>query len=206
MPDEYPTLLAEHVHNARLFAERSDLLLALADGGTIGEIGVGLGDLSRFILHQLRPTTFVAIDRFDLHTKPNLWWKTPKEIFGTLTHQQHFLSLFPEAAHKITILQGESADCLARCEQSSFDLLYIDADHSYDSVKADIQAALPKMKPNGLLVFNDYVLHDHLAYEAYGVIRAVNELVLATDWRVTGFALQRHMYCDIALQRTPPNL
>jgi hypothetical protein len=27
-------------------------------------------------------------------------------------------------------------------------------------------------------------------------------LVRATDWRIVGFALQRHMFCDIALRRS----
>lgn len=37
----------------------------------------------------------------------------------------------------------------------SFDLVYIDADHSYQNVSNDITAWLPKVKPNGVLCGHD---------------------------------------------------
>ena len=55
----------------------------------------------------------------------------------------------------------------------------------------------------GLLVFNDYIMVDHHYGTPYGVVRAVNELVTASDWKVVGFALQQQMFCDIALCRAP---
>ena len=38
------------------------------------------------------------------------------------------------------------------------------------------------------------------ATTAYGVVPAVNELVVSEGWQVVGFALQQHMFCDIALR------
>jgi predicted O-methyltransferase YrrM len=36
------------------------------------------------------------------------------------------------------------------------DFLYIDADHSYDGVTADLEAWVPHVKPGGLIVGDDY--------------------------------------------------
>ena len=193
------------MHDARLFADRSDMLLALCQkGGTIGEVGVGLGHFSSFVLPYLQPDRFLAIDLFDLHTKPNIWGRTAQQVFGDRTHRAFFDDMFAAHASRMTVLEGQSAEALGKCADLSIDVLYVDADHSYAGVQRDIVAALPKMKPDGLLVFNDYVLQAHIGNEPFGVVRAVNELVLASDWRVVGFSLQRHMYCDIALRRLAP--
>jgi len=54
---------------------------------------------------------------------------------------------------------------------------------------------------DGTLIFNDYVMYDHLQRVEYGVVQAVNQLVIDGDWRVVGFALNHNMFCDIAIRR-----
>lgn len=75
-------------------------------------------------------------------------------------------------------------------------MLYIDADHSYEGVKSDIALAEKKIKPDGLLVFNDYSM-----LKNYGVVHAVNEFIVRSDWKVIGFSLNVGMFSDIALRR-----
>ena len=50
-----------------------------------------------------------------------------------------------------------------------FDLIYIDADHSYPAVCNDIDHAVPKLRPEGLLAFNDFA-------------RIADGQVLRVDW------------------------
>ncbi len=202
-PEPYLRLRAQHLRDARLFADRNDMLLALRpeQGLAVCEVGVATGIFSLFVLRDMRPSRFVAIDLFDLHTKRDLWGERPEAVFSGRTHLAHYQQLFAWAGPALQTMQGFSHECLATCADASFDVLYLDADHSYEAVTRDIAAGARTVKPDGLLVFNDYVLQDHLGYGKFGVVQAVNELVMASDWRVVGFALQRHMYCDIALRR-----
>lgn len=55
-------------------------------------------------------------------------------------------------------------------EDNSLDFVFIDADHEYEGVKADILHWLPKVKTNGVLAGHDF------AHYCPGVMKAVKEL------------------------------
>ena len=55
-------------------------------------------------------------------------------------------------------------------EDESLDAVFIDADHSYEAVKLDIQNWMPKVRKGGILAGHDY----NSAWP--GVVRAVNEI------------------------------
>lgn len=57
-------------------------------------------------------------------------------------------------------------------EDKFFDFVYIDANHSYENVKKDILAWLPKVKVGGIIAGHDY-------YEGEGVKVVVDELIEA---------------------------
>jgi SAM-dependent methyltransferase len=75
-----------------------------------------------------------------------------------------------DVAHKVGIRRGTSAEILPTLP-AAFDLVFIDGAHDYQSVRADIEAALAVLKPGGLLAFHDYRYRDE------GVTRAVDELL-----------------------------
>ena len=54
----------------------------------------------------------------------------------------------------------------------SLNFVYIDANHSYDSVLEDLNCWWPKLKRHGILFGDDYFSKSK---EKYGVIKAVNE-------------------------------
>jgi hypothetical protein len=56
-------------------------------------------------------------------------------------------------------------------ENESLDFVFIDACHSYNCVKEDIQHWLPKVKKNGVLAGHDYTMIGHP-----DVVRAVNDI------------------------------
>lgn len=57
---------------------------------------------------------------------------------------------------KLNIIRGDSSESAVMFQNSSVDFVFIDAAHDYVSVQKDINAWLPKMKPNSILAGHDY--------------------------------------------------
>jgi Methyltransferase domain len=67
----------------------------------------------------------------------------------------------------------DSKEAAAYVPDGSLDFVFIDADHSYEGCKADIQAWLPKLKPSGFISGHDY---DNTDFPCFGVKQAVDEI------------------------------
>jgi Methyltransferase domain len=201
----YPTLEQKHVENAKLFAGRENLLVHFAPRlkhGNVAEVGVMFGDFSEFIVRTIEPKRLIAIDRFDAHTYPTIWGKPSAETFKGKTHLEYYRQRLSASKAEILCEAGESWECLSRYPDQSFDMIYVDAGHDFESVKRDAEIAQQKIKPSGILIFNDYIKYSHFDDSFYGIIPAVNNLVANNGFEVVGFALQPDMYCDIAIRRS----
>lgn len=189
--------------DARLYADRYDLISALRipPGPHIAEIGVAHGDFSQFLIETLRPTVFAALDLFEMHKYATHWGVPQEVLLNGMPHEAFYRDRFKETSCKMLILRGLSFETIPTLPINDFDLVYIDAGHDYENVKRDANLAASKLKASGVLVFNDYIMYDHSLKESYGVVAAVNELLATDEWVVIGFALQKDMFCDIALRR-----
>jgi hypothetical protein len=202
---QYPELRPSDVENARLFACRESLVTYLAPelrGGTIAELGVMYGDFSEFILRTIEPEVLVAIDRFDAHKFSFDWGSSSStERFQGMTHREFYERRFSSFGKQVRCEQGDSSYCLSSFPDRTFDMIYIDAGHDYESVKSDSDLSKQKIQSEGILIFNDYIKYSHFDNSYFGIIPVVNELVVNQGFEVLGFALQADMYCDIAIRR-----
>ena len=205
----YPTLEAKHLDNPRLFTDRMLLLSSMRSvkGGVIAEVGVAEGDFSEYLLNELRPKKFVAFDIFTMHEWDRVGggpWRgigKPNVLLENMTHLDYYKRRFADRGAQVVIEVGMSSVNLKKYPDKTFDLIYIDGDHSYEGVKQDANVAKAKLADNGIIVFNDYIMFDHLNGVPYGVVQAVNELIVSEDWRVSGFSLEKNMFCDIAIRK-----
>ncbi|HVL70820.1 MAG TPA: class I SAM-dependent methyltransferase [Beijerinckiaceae bacterium] len=172
-----PPIPPELVRDCRVAASRLDLLAALPKGGRVVEIGTDRGDFARAILDEVGPEELHLLDL-------------------------DFSQLRQDVARdpRVILHQGDSVAQVAALPDAAFDWIYVDADHSYEGVCRDAAAAAPKVKPGGLLVFNDFA-HVDPGFGTYGVHRALTEFAVARRWPVAWFAFEVHGLYDIALRR-----
>jgi hypothetical protein len=81
-----------------------------------------------------------------------------------------------EAGHRARVLAMPSNEAVHFVPDASLDFVFIDADHSYEGCKRDVEMWARKVKPGGLLSGHDYGNTD---FEDFGVTRAVDEYVAA---------------------------
>ena len=170
------------VRNARLYGSRIAALERFPVGGIVAEVGTQAGFFARRLLDEIDPE---RLDLFDLE-------------FNTLRSNN------PEVATdtRVRLHLGDSSTLLADQADASFDLIYIDGDHALDGVRRDASCSVRKIKPDGMLVFNDYTIWSPLEMDDYGVVPVVNAMLASGEWEVVYLALHPLMYCDIAIRRT----
>ena len=200
----FPVLSAQHVQGARLFANRQDMMRALfRKTSSVAEVGVAFGHGSDVLIECFSPEEFVAFDTFQLHEIPTLWGKPSAEWFQGKTHIDYYSSRMRGKVSKLQVEEGNSSTNLSKYPDKYFDVIYIDGDHSYEGARADANISEHKLRADGLLIFNDYIILDSITGAQFGVVPCVNDMVVNRGWFVVAMALQQYLFCDVALARRP---
>jgi SAM-dependent methyltransferase len=160
---------------------RGFLLDHLPKGSEGAEVGVHLGDFSRQILDHVAPRKLRLIDPW-LHVDDPAYaraWYGGKAEGGQaemdLRHRSVEERFEAEIrAGQVEIQRGTSQEIAARLPDDSLDWVYIDGDHTYEFVRADLESFLRIVRPGGLLTGDDYV---EGAWWKGGVKRAVDEFI-----------------------------
>lgn len=160
-------------------AHRStEILDRIGTGNRTGaEIGVFNGATSGKLLAREDLTLFMVDTWEGFAVDPGIVIATHEQ------QQQNFLTAMEGTAfagQRRRVLRLPSIEAARVIEDGLLDFAFIDADHSYPAVKADIRAWRPKVKAGGLLCGHDYDNPDYL----FGaeVKRAVDEAVKDNGW------------------------
>jgi hypothetical protein len=162
---------------------RAHAILSRLPAGEVtgAEIGVFTGGLSRLLL-----------ERPDLHlTMIDSWAGNGRDYIGDSGDWHARLSqakqdesrkfaerVADEFKPRAKVLPMASHEAALTVPDASLDFVFIDADHSYEGCKRDIELWSHKVKPGGLLSGHDYANTD---FEDFGVTRAVDEYVAANQ-------------------------
>lgn len=141
------------------------------------EVGVFKGEMSAQLLLGHLGLHLIMADRWqqfpgdfadpDFYTRPQSFFDEAK---ATALNATDF------ASDRRRVIAKKSVDAAKEVEDGSLDFVFIDADHSYEGCKADIEAWLPKLRPGGLLCGHDY---ERPKYPREGVKQAVDEFASA---------------------------
>lgn len=135
--------------------ERYDILTELINKfnfKNIAEVGCARGLCAKEILKNCKLEKYYLIDN---------------DMFSIVDYNDTFRE-HPHAKF-IRLPSNQAVKCI---EDKELDLVFIDANHSYDNAKEDITLWLPKVRSGGILCGHDYFPND----KTYGVTIAVNEI------------------------------
>ncbi len=133
------------------------------------EIGSYMGESAMMFASSNIFNTVTCIEPFEGEEEFNdiygYNWDFVRDEFKTNTRYFDNIVLHEEFSYDIShIFKNESQD-----------FIYIDANHSYEDIKKDIELYLPKVKKGGYIGGHDYIPHFS------GVIKAVNEMLGEPD-------------------------
>ncbi len=200
--EKYPFIEKEI---ARL-ALRKRILEYAKPGGVGAEVGVFRGHFAEVLIEKLTPTKIYLIDPW---TKLGEYfnWKggaKPYTNFDQLPTRvakreaELRTARFPDVTVKI--LEGYFLEEMHKIEEK-LDWIYIDGNHGYKQVLADLNAAQTLLKPDGVIIGDDWRPNPEAKH--HGVFRAVQEFTRATNYQIVsaGYAGQ---YCLMPAPSYPP--
>ena len=129
------------------------------------EVGVWEGKASRSMLFHLPMLTLYMVDLWEeLQSNPSL--VVTKEM-AEEAHKKA-ISATEFAGSRRLILFASSEKASQQIPDHALDFVFIDADHMYPSIYADLRLWFPKVRPGGLMIGHDYE-------QRWGVKQAVDE-------------------------------
>jgi len=178
VPEEYTIKLFPNRELSYELAKR-----LLPEKPVIAELGVDVGNNASVLLDVFKPSKCYLIDNF--------WYN------GKLEERiENYLGRI----NGVELLVGDSSEQLGTLSDDSLDFIYIDADHTYEGVKRDIDVAHKKIKKGGIIQFNDYCRYDYKLGMYYGVVDAVNEFLQETKNKIICMSIPYSGFHDVTVQ------
>jgi hypothetical protein len=156
--------------NADLRSEEIIKRLAHIDSPSVAEIGVWRGSMSRRLMYRLNLHLLMVDPWGEIETANDEYYKAEFNGQDWEGIKAQAISNVRWAADRVRVYQGTSEGA-AEYFDEQFDIVFIDADHSYEACSKDIETWWPKVSDGGYLSGHDY----REDKEGFGVIEAVNE-------------------------------
>lgn len=136
------------------------------------EVGSWLGKSTAYMAEEIKrrykKVKLVAVDTWKGTSHEEHQQHAVRDAGGDLFHVWQKNMSRAGVLPFVQPMQMPSVEAAARFPDRSVDFIFIDADHAYDAVKADIRAWRPKLKAGGVIAGHDF-------HQWEGVKRAVEE-------------------------------
>lgn len=153
----------EHFYNNPCFGEHwfsyqqlySSWIVKIPENGVIVEVGCWRG----------KSISYLAVELINSNKNINLyavdtWAGSPEHqnhpLVQNNTLYENYLNNIKPVSHVINNIRKESVEAAKQFEDNSIDAVFIDACHSPECVKEDIDAWYPKVKVGGVLAGHDW--------------------------------------------------
>lgn len=142
---------------AKTREELPEYLMEIGLGGFAVEIGVQKGKFSQILLK--------GVPSFKRLYMVDAWRKIPSSYndianVGPYGHLQAMMQAYLhiyDFAQRAVMIRETSLEASELFPDGSLDFVYLDADHSYEGVKADLAAWAKKVRKGGVIAGHDFV-------------------------------------------------
>jgi len=164
-------------------------MIATLSGGivaTMAELGVYKGQFAEFCSRTICPQRHVLVDFWDYNSYEFVLAAAPQNAGRQKIFEDYFdgnpsevlaaayqqvLKMFVDNP-SVEVLKADIADAASRFPDESFDIIYLDGNHTYEFVLRDLYTWFPKLKKGGLFICNDFFESALAAKQNIGVIPA----------------------------------
>jgi len=135
---------------------RHDFGNVLNDMGLVGagaEVGCAYGGYAEIVLSNWKGRKYFMVD---------LWDNQPTDVYREDQSTVNFKSYWKQCSgmaendSRISLIREASTNAASYIADNSLDFVYIDANHSYEAVFADMNAWWSKVKSGGVFSGHDY--------------------------------------------------
>jgi predicted O-methyltransferase YrrM len=151
----------------------------LPDGSVFAEVGSWMGQSIIVLAQELqnlgKKATLICVDTFKGEQNQAAHVAAVANAGGSIRHIFEANVKAAQVDDMIRVIEGDSAESAALFS-GKLDGVFIDADHSYNGCKRDVEAWFPKVKTDGIFCGHDYPWHE--------VKRAVDEHAAANGYQV----------------------
>jgi predicted O-methyltransferase YrrM len=158
-----------------------NMISSAKDNYIFVEIGTWKGKSTVFMAEQIKETKkkikFYAIDTF----VGTAGYETWDSVVNKTLYDEYLKNIEPVKDYIITI-KGNSNIVHSQFENDTIDFIFIDGDHTYEGVSADLKGWYPKLKVGGVIAGHDYNEPNtgvKLAVDSFFMFKATTAL---EDW------------------------
>lgn len=164
----------------RFESRDTDFLEWIPKDGIVAELGVETGIYAKKIFELSKPKEFHLVDVWDSISDP--WPSKEKQA----ENYKQIFKTFESAIGKrqIIVHKGDDISYLQSLPDNYLDWIYIDSSHIYEHTLQELMVSDRKLKPNGFICGHDFVDNEFGRRSGFGVIKAVNQFINNSDWRL----------------------
>jgi Methyltransferase domain len=153
----------------RHISEMAPIIDLLPDGATIAEVGVFAGEATVQFMRSPKVHFLICVDNWKGGYDDSDWASNADMAVAEFAFRQR---MRPFESRRWSLAKVTSFQASFLCQPGTLDMVYIDANHSYESLHKDIGAWMGAVKAGGWVAG-----HDYNKAQFPGVVQAVEELV-----------------------------
>jgi predicted O-methyltransferase YrrM len=158
----------------------SDIVRKSKNGAVLVEIGAWKGQSTVYMAEEIiksgKSLTFYTIDNFiGISGEHDM----DEDVRKAILYETYLKNIEPVKTH-IKTIKKNSQEAYKDFEDNSIDFLFIDGDHNYKGVRADLVNWFPKVKQGGVFAGHDYT------ETTCDVRMAVDQFFLFTGIQING--------------------